>query len=93
MKKFIYDLLSGKSDTSSKRFVSIIILFNLIAMTWVATLADEHKVTPEFMYDALTIISGSGLGLSVIEKIFLKKEDTKMAKANTANDETNALNS
>lgn len=90
MKKFIYDLLSGKSDTSSKRFISIIILFNLIAMTWVATLADENKITPEFMYEALTIISGSGLGLSVIEKIFLKKEDVKMAKNSG---ESNTLNS
>jgi hypothetical protein len=81
MKKFIYELLSGKSDTSSKRFVSIVILFNLIAMTWVATIYDENRVTPEFMYDALTIIAGSGLGLSVIEKVFLKKEDVKIAKA------------
>ena len=90
MKKFIYDLLSGKSETSSKRFISLVILFNLIAMTWVATIYDEHKVTPEFMYDALTIISGSGLGLSVIEKIFLKKEDVKIAKSGG---ESNVLNS
>jgi len=81
MKNLIFELLSGESYTSSKRFVSLFILLNLICMTWVATLYSEDKVTPEFMYDALTIISGSGLGLTVIEKIFLKKEDVKIAKA------------
>jgi len=33
-----------------------------------------EKVTPEFMFDALALIAGGGLGLTVIEKIFTKKE-------------------
>ena len=56
-------------------------------MTWVATFADEKHVTPQFMYDALILIAGGGLGLSVIEKIFLKKEDVNLAKAKKADEE------
>lgn len=81
MKKFISDLLSGQSDTSSKRFAALFALLNLIAITWVATLKAKDFVTPEFMYDSLALIAGGGLGLTVIEKIFAskkigKKEDT-----------------
>ena len=87
MKKFIYDLLSNESSTSSKRFTALFIMLNLIGMTWVATFADEKHVTPQFMYDALILIAGGGLGLSVIEKIFLKKEDVNLAKAKITDDE------
>ena len=87
MKKFIYDLLSKESDTSSKRFASLVILFNLIGMTWVATIADEKHITPQFMYDALTLIAGGGLGFSVIEKVFLKKEDVNLAKVKSTEPE------
>ena len=46
-------------------------------MAWVATFEDPSKKTPEFMYDALALIAGSGLGLTVMEKVFLndKKKD------------------
>jgi hypothetical protein len=81
MKKFLMDLLSGQSDTSSKRFAALFTLFNIIAITWVATFKAKDFVTPEFMYDSLALIAGGGLGLTVIEKIFAakkaeKKEDT-----------------
>lgn len=36
----------------------------------------SDKITPEFMYDALALIAGGGLGLTVIEKIFVKKQTT-----------------
>ena len=80
MKKFINDLLSGESDTSSKRFSSLFVLLNLVLMTWVATYNAKDYVTPEFMYDALTLIAGGGLGLTVIEKIFTKKNEDKSKK-------------
>ena len=79
MKKFILNLLSGENETSSKRFAALFTLLNLIAITWVATLKDDKYITPEFMYDALALIAGGGLGLTVIEKIFSKgnkKSDT-----------------
>lgn len=73
MKKFIKDLLSNENETSSKRFAALFTLVNLIAITWFATFKAENWVTPEFMYDALSLIAGGGLGLTVIEKIFSKK--------------------
>ena len=77
MKKFFMELLSGKSDTSSKRFAALFTLANLIAITWVATFNAKDYVTPEFMYDALSLIAGGGLGLTVIEKIFSSKKTDK----------------
>ena len=77
MKKFLTDLLSGQSDTSSKRFAALFSLANLIAITWVATLKAKDYVTPEFMYDSLALIAGGGLGLTVIEKIFAAKNSKK----------------
>jgi hypothetical protein len=77
MKKFLMDLLSGQSDTSSKRFAALFALANLIAITWVATLKAKDYVTPEFMYDSLALIAGGGLGLTVIEKIFAAKNSKK----------------
>lgn len=77
MKKFISDLLSGQSDTSSKRFAALFALLNIIAITWVATLKAKDFVTPEFMYDSLALIAGGGLGLTVIEKIFSAKKSGK----------------
>jgi hypothetical protein len=79
MKKFILNLLSSENESSSKRFAALFTLLNLIAITWVATLKDDKYITPEFMYDALSLIAGGGLGLTVIEKIFSKgnkKSDT-----------------
>lgn len=70
-------LISVKSDSSSKRFAALFTLFNLIAITWVATLKAKDYVTPEFMYDALSLIAGGGLGLTVIEKIFTNKKTSE----------------
>jgi hypothetical protein len=80
MKKFFSDLMSGSSDTSSKRFAALFALFNIIAITWVATIKDEKHVTPEFMFDSLALIAGGGLGLTVIEKIFTAKQSAKKAE-------------
>jgi len=77
MKKFFNDLLSGQSDTSSKRFAALFALFNVIILTWVATINSKDFVTPEFMFDALVLIAGGGLGLTVIEKIFSAKNSKK----------------
>jgi hypothetical protein len=43
----------------------------------VATIRAKDFVTPEFMYDSLALISGGGLGLTVIEKIFSSKKTGK----------------
>jgi hypothetical protein len=81
MKQFFKNLLSGNSDTSSKRFASLIALATVIALSFIATYKDEKHVTPEFMFDVIAMIAGGGLGLTVIENVFKIK--------NQKNDSTN----
>lgn len=73
MKEFFKKLLSTDTPESSKRFASLVSLFTIILITFAATFKNENWVTPEFMFDALALIVGGGLGLTVIEKIFTKK--------------------
>ena len=73
MKKFFKSMFSNGDDVSSKRFSAFFTLFNIIILTYVATFMSEDKVTPEFMFDALALIAGGGLGLTVVEKIFTSK--------------------
>lgn len=75
MKEFFKSLLSGQSDTSSKRFAAIVSLFSVIIMAFLATFKDDEWVTPEFMFDGIALIAGGGLGLTVVEKIFTKKNE------------------
>jgi len=72
MKKFFMDLISGSSETSSKRFASLFTLFNIIVLAYLAAWKNNW-VTPEHMFDGLCLITGGGLGLTVIEKVFSKK--------------------
>ena len=46
-------------------------------MAWIAIYYDEKHVVPEFIFDALAMITGGGLGLTVIEKIFTKYNKNK----------------
>ena len=86
MKKFFYNLLSGSSETSSKRFASLIALFTVISLAYIATYKDEKHITPEFMFDSIALIAGGGLGLTVIENIAKIKQQ---AKNNTPNNDNN----
>jgi hypothetical protein len=74
MKKFFKDLLSGSSDTSSKRFASILALFVVISLAYIATYKNEEHITPEFMFDSIALIAGGGLGLTVIENVVKMKQ-------------------
>ena len=73
MRQFIKELLSGKSDTSSKRFAALFTLMNLLVLTYMAAM-QSHGIAPEFMFNGLLMIVGGGLGLSVVEKIFNKNK-------------------
>ena len=83
MRDFFIKMLSSDGKISSKRFSAFFTLVNIIVLTYVATFLSDTKETPEFMFDALALIAGGGLGLTVIEKIFdrknapLKKETTE----------------
>jgi hypothetical protein len=69
MKNFFKKLLSADSPESSKRFAAFVSLFSVITMAFIATF-NKNWITPEFMFDALCLIAGGGLTLTVIEKIF-----------------------
>ena len=84
MNKFWNNILSGTSDLSSKRFASLVALAVVIALTFIATYKNESHIAPEFMFDAIALIAGGGLGLVTIENMFKMKQD---AKNNTNNEE------
>ena len=71
MKKFFNDLISGDSETSSKRFAALFTLLNIIILTYMGAWKSGW-ITPEFMYNSLVLLVAGGLGLTVAEKIFKK---------------------
>jgi hypothetical protein len=77
MKQFFKDLMSGSSETSSKRFAALFTLANLIILAYVAAYNSPNKILPEFMWAGLIILVGGGLGLTVVEKIFGGKAKDK----------------
>jgi lipoprotein signal peptidase len=82
-------MFSNGDEVSSKRFSAFFTLLNIIILAYIATFMSEEKITPEFMYDALALIAGGGLGLTVIEKIFSKKDkDADATQDNTGSDQT-----
>lgn len=72
VRQFFEKMLSSSGEVSSKRVAAFVVLINLIILAYISTYSSNEKITPEFMYDALALIAGGGLGLTVIEKIFTK---------------------
>jgi peptidoglycan/LPS O-acetylase OafA/YrhL len=72
MIEYLKKIMAGNTSESSKRFVSVLAFFCVAILAFVATIF--NKVCPEFMFDALCLISGGGLGLTVVEKIFDKQK-------------------
>jgi hypothetical protein len=70
--KWLKSVFSNESDASSKRVASILALLVCINLSYIGTFTDYK--CPEFMFDGLLILAGSGLGLTVIESIFDKKK-------------------
>jgi len=87
MKDFFIKMLSSDGKISSKRFSAFFTLVNIIVLTYIATFLSKENQTTEFMFDALALIAGGGLGLTVIEKIFTKKDGSKKETGETPNDE------
>ena len=80
--KWIKSLLSSEGDASTKRVSAIIALLVCINLSYIGTFT-EYK-TPEYMFDGLLLLTGGGLGLTVIESIFTKKKQN-----DTAGEESN----
>ncbi len=75
MKDFFRRMFSSGNEVSSKRFNTFYALTSIIMLAFIATFRSEDGRTPEFMYDALALIAGSGMGLTVVEKIFSKPKE------------------
>jgi lipoprotein signal peptidase len=73
-------MLSSNGGISSKRVSAFFTLINIIILTYIAALHSPNKQTPEYMFNTLSLIVGGGLGLTVIERIFDKKGDSKKQK-------------
>ena len=70
---FFSSLLSEGTAGSSKRFSGIVTLANLIILAYITTV--KKGETPEFMFDTLAMLAGAFLGLTSIERIFVKKKE------------------
>lgn len=66
MKEFLLSLLDSNNTTSSKRFVGLIGSISLIVSMFIF-----HTDT---IFYCVTILSGSALAITGLEKIFNKKE-------------------
>ena len=73
--KWLRSVFSNEGDASSKRVASIIALLVCINLSYIGTFTDYK--CPEYMFDGLLILAGSGLGLTVIESIFAKKKSNE----------------
>lgn len=90
VKDFLISMLSGKGSVSSKRFAAFFTLVNVIAMAYISTFNSKDAVTPDYIFFSLIIIVGAGLGLTVIEKIFMLKFSGSKTTTST-NTENNAV--
>jgi hypothetical protein len=79
--KWLRSVFSNEGDASSKRVASIIALLVCINLSYIGTFT-EYKC-PEYMFDGLLILAGSGLGLTVIESIFAKKKSNEPTNEHT----------
>jgi|APGre2960657373_1045057.scaffolds.fasta_scaffold438255_1 hypothetical protein len=79
--KWLKSVFSNEGDASSKRVASIIALLVCINLSYIGTFTDYK--CPEYMYDGLLILAGSGLGLTVIESIFDKKKSNDKSNEGT----------
>jgi hypothetical protein len=77
MKKFFKHLVSGVDDVSSKRVASLFLLVNVVVLSYISAIKNGGQL-PQYMFDALCLLTGSGLGLTSLEKIFSKKEEVKV---------------
>ncbi len=66
LKEWLKQLLSNSTKVSSKRFISIFVVTNLIIICYIATFTIYQ--CPIEMFDTLAILAGSLFGGTVIEK-------------------------
>jgi len=73
LKSWLKHLLTSSTKVSSKRFISIFVVINLIAFAYIATFTIYY--CPIDMFDTLAILAGSLFGGTVIEKFTKQKSN------------------
>jgi hypothetical protein len=73
LKSWLKELLTSSTKVSSKRFISIFVVINLIAFAYIATFTIYN--CPIEMFDTLAILAGSLFGGTVIEKFTKQKSN------------------
>jgi len=84
LKSWLKQLLTSSSKVSSKRFISIFVVINLIAFSYIATFTIYN--CPIEMFDTLAILAGSLFGGTVIEKFTKQKSNGRSNEENTSTD-------
>jgi hypothetical protein len=87
LKSWLKQLLTSSTKVSSKRFISIFVVINLIAFAYVATFTIYN--CPIEMFDTLAILAGSLFGGTVIEKFTKQKSNgttTDTSETNSGGD-------
>jgi len=64
---FLKKMVSTSSEVSHKRVIVIVFAIAIIAFCFIATYTTH--IIPEFMFDALCLVVGGGMGLSVLDKV------------------------
>jgi hypothetical protein len=77
MKEFLKKMVSASGDVSHKRVIVVFFAFCIIIFCFIATYTS--KVIPEFMFDALCLVVGGGMGLSVLDKVKSLKPKAEIA--------------
>jgi hypothetical protein len=81
LKSWLKQLLTSSTKVSSKRFISIFVVINLIAFAYVATFTIYN--CPIEMFDTLAILAGSLFGGTVIEKFTKQKSNGTTTERST----------
>lgn len=88
LKSWLKQLLSSSMKVSSKRFISIFVVINLITFSYIATFTIYN--CPIEMFDTLAILAGSLFGGTVIEK-FTKQKSNGTTKDRSAENSSGDL--
>jgi len=83
LKSWLKQLLTSSTKVSSKRFISIFVVINLIAFAYIATFTIYN--CPIEMFDTLAILAGSLFGGTVIEKFTNQKSNVKTQERSSEN--------
>ena len=70
IKNFFNKMLTEGTAISSKRFSGLVTLANVIVLAYITTI--KNGETPEFMFNTLSLLAGSFLGLTTLERILVR---------------------